>query len=104
MRNAIKFLKYTRINNNIIKLKKIKQLFFSPIHSLKPIELETFKTYIKTNLNNNFIYFFKSFIRISTFFDKKSDKSLCFYINYQSQNNFIIKNKYLFLLIRKSFD
>ena len=53
--NTIKFLEYTRINNYIIKLEKDKQLLFRFIYTLKLIELEISKTYIKINLANNFI-------------------------------------------------
>ena len=38
---------YTRINNHIIKLKKIKQLFFNSLYSLKLIKLKIIKTYTK---------------------------------------------------------
>ena len=48
--------KYTGINNHTIELKKSKQPSFSPIYSLRPEELETLKTYIKTNLGNGFIH------------------------------------------------
>ena len=47
--------KYPGINNHAIKLKKSQQLFFSPIYSLKLVDLEILKTYIKISLVNNFI-------------------------------------------------
>ena len=53
--NIIKLSKYTKISNYAIKLKKSKQLFFKPIYNLGPIKLKILKTYIKTNLANNFI-------------------------------------------------
>ena len=55
IKNIIEFLKYIKINDYTIKLKKSKQLFFSSIYSLKLVELETLKTYIKINLANSFI-------------------------------------------------
>ena len=51
----IKFLKYTKINNYAIKLKKNKQLSFKRIYSLGLVKLEILKTYIKINLTNSFI-------------------------------------------------
>ena len=50
----------TGMNEYIIKLEKTKQPTFSPIYSLKFVELETLKTYIKTIIANNFIRPFKS--------------------------------------------
>ena len=47
--------KNTRINEHAIKLDKNKQPLFEPIYSLGLVELETLKTYIKTNLANGFI-------------------------------------------------
>ena len=48
------------INKHVIQLKEGKQPLFRPIYSLEPIELETLKTYIKTNLANGFIWPSKS--------------------------------------------
>ena len=50
-----------------IKRKKGKQLFFVLIYSLKQINLKTLKTYIKTNLANDFICFFKSSVKVPIF-------------------------------------
>ena len=50
-----KFPEYIGINDYTIELEKNKQSTFCPIYSLKPIKLETLKTYIKTNLANSFI-------------------------------------------------
>ena len=55
VKNVIKFSKYIKIINYIIKLEKNNQLFFKPIYSQRLIELEMLKTYIKINLTNNFI-------------------------------------------------
>ena len=38
------------MNDHIIELEKSKQQFFGPIYNLKPVKLETLKTYIETNL------------------------------------------------------
>ena len=49
------FLENIRINKYAIKLKEDKQLPFKLIYTLRPIELEILKTYIKINLANSFI-------------------------------------------------
>ena len=46
---------YTKINKHAIKLEDGKQPLYMPIYSLGPVELKTWKTYIKTNLANGFI-------------------------------------------------
>lgn len=76
------FSEYTRINNHIINLIKGEQLPYRLIHVLKPIEIEILKTYIKTNLTNNFIRSFKSPLSLSIFFVKKANSSLWLYVNY----------------------
>ena len=52
---AVKLSKYTNINNYLIDLVDDKQPPYSPIYSLRPMELKTLKTYIETNLVNGFI-------------------------------------------------
>ena len=52
--------KRTKINKHAIKLKDGKQPSYRPIYSLGSVELETLKTYIKTNLANGFIWPLKS--------------------------------------------
>lgn len=47
--------KYTKINIYAINLKKSKQPLYGPIYSLELVELNTLKTYIKTNLAKDFI-------------------------------------------------
>ena len=64
------------------------------MHSLALVKLEIFKVNIKNNLANNFIKLFKSFIKVSIFFNSKLNKNLQFYIIYHNPNNFTIKNKY----------
>ena len=58
--NTAELLENTGMNEYSITLKKGKQSPFGPIYSLKLVELETLKTYIKTNLANGFIRSFKS--------------------------------------------
>ena len=53
--NIIKLPKHSKIIDYAIELKKDKQLFFKLIYSLKLVKLKILKTYIKTNLANNFI-------------------------------------------------
>ena len=52
---AFELPKYTKINDYTIKLVNDQQLPYKPIYSLGPVELETLKTYIGTNLANEFI-------------------------------------------------
>ena len=80
--NVVKLLENTGINEHVIKLEKDKQLLFGSIYSLKLVELETLKTYIKINLTNNFIWLFKSSTRALILFNRKLDKSLYLCINY----------------------
>ena len=81
-KNIAELLKNTGINKYIIKLEEDKQLLFGLIYSLRPIELEILKTYIKTNLANGFIQPSKSPARALIFFNRKPDRSLRFYIDY----------------------
>ena len=53
-------LEHTEINTLAIDLEEGKQPPYGLIYSLRPVELETLKTYIKTNLANGFIYPLKS--------------------------------------------
>ena len=48
-------LEVTELNQHAIKLQEGQQLPYGLIYSLGPIELETLKTYIETNLANGFI-------------------------------------------------
>ena len=47
--------KRIRINEHAIEQENNKKPPYRPIYSLGPVELETLKTYIKTNLANGFI-------------------------------------------------
>ena len=53
--NTVELPENTRINEHAIELEENKQPPFGPIYSLRLIELEILKTYIKTNLANSFI-------------------------------------------------
>ena len=69
MENIAEILEYTKINDHAIKLEEGKQPLFGLIYSLRLVELETLKTFIKTNLANSFIRPSKSFIGALIFFD-----------------------------------
>ena len=101
---ASAFSEYIKINDYVIELINQWQLFYRSIYSLKPIKLETLKTYIKTNLANNFIRLFKSPVKALIFFDKKLDWNFWLCINYQKLNNFIMKNWYLLYLVKEFLD
>ena len=94
----------TGMNKHAIELEEGKQPLFNPIYSLRPVELETLKTYIKTNLANGFIRPSKSPAGASILFNKKSNGSLRLYVNYQGLNNITIKNRYPLPLIDESLD
>ena len=94
----------TGANEHLIELEKGKQLPYGPIHSLGPVELETFKTSIKTNLANGFIWVSKSPAGAPILFVRKFNDSFRLCVNYQRLNNLIIKNQYPLLLIGKSLD
>ena len=92
---------HTGINNHAIKLVNGQQSSYWPIYSLEPVELETLKAYIETNLPNRFIRPSKSPGKASILFNQKLDKSFGLYVNYWGFNNLTIKNQYLLLLIGK---
>ena len=89
---AFKLLEHIKINNHAIKQVNNQQPPYGPIYSLGPIELETLKAYIKTNLANGFIRLSKSPVGAPILFKRKSDGSLRLYVNYQDFNNLTIKN------------
>ena len=70
------------MNEYAIKLEKGKQPSFGLIYSLRLVELEILKTYIEINLANGFIQPSKSPTGASILFDRKSDGSLCLYVDY----------------------
>ena len=102
--NAAELPENTGMNEHAIKLEEGKQPLFGPIYSLGLVELETLKTYIKTNLANGFIQPFKSPAGVSILFDRKLDRSLRLCVDYQGLNNITIKNQYPLPLIGESLD
>ena len=82
----------TGMNKHAIELEEGKQPPFRPIYSLGPVELETLKIYIKTNLANGFIRLSKSPARAPILFDRKPDRNLRFCVDYWGLNNLTIKN------------
>ena len=101
---ATELPEYTEINTHAIDMEEDKQLLYGHIYSLGPMELETFKTYIETNLANGFIRSLKSPAGAPIVFDKKPNGSLRLCVNYWSLNNITIKNRYLLPLVSKSLD
>ena len=73
---------YTKINNHAIELIDKQQPPYEPIYSLKPIELEILKIYIKTNLANGFMRHFKSLVGASIFFYEKPNGSFRLCVDY----------------------
>lgn len=57
-----------KLNQNTIKLQKSQQPLYRPIYSLGLVELKILKAYIEINLTNSFIYFFKFYANVFTFF------------------------------------
>ena len=94
--------KHTGINNHAIELVDSQQPPYG--HSLGPVELESLKAYIETNLGNEFIRPSKSLLGAPILFDRKSDGSFRLCVDYRDLNNLTIKNRYLLPLIRESLD
>ena len=82
------------MKEHAIKLEEGKQPPFGLIYSLGPIELETLKTYIETNLANGFICPSKFPAGAPILFNRKPEGSFRLCVNYQSLNNITIKNRY----------
>lgn len=99
---AVVLPKYIIINTHAINLEESKQPLYGLIYSLGPIELETIKSYLETNLANSFIWLLKFPAGTLILFDKKPNNSLRLCIDYQGFNNIIIKNLYLIPLLSKS--
>ena len=87
------------MNEHAIELEKSKQPPFGLIYSLGPVELETLKTYIETNLANGFIQPSKSPVGAPILFDQKPDGSLRLCVDYWGLNNITVKNQYRLPLI-----
>ncbi len=78
----MEFLENIGLNEHIIELVEGKQPLYRSIYALSPVELETFKTYIKTHLKIGFIQPSKSPTSTLILFDKKSDGSLRLCVDY----------------------
>ena len=97
--------KHSWINNHAIELvESCQQAPYRPIYSLEPVELETLKAYIETNLANRFIRPSKSLTGALILFDQKSDDSFWLCVHYWDLNNLTIKNQYPLPLIGESLD
>ena len=94
----------TGMNEHAIELEEGKQPLFGPIYSLGPVEFETLKTYIETNLTNGFIRPSKFLVEAPILFDRKPDRSFYLCVDYQGLNNITIKNQYPLSLIGESLD
>ena len=80
--NIVELPKNIGINKHAIKLEGGKQSSFRFIYNLRPVKLETLKTYIKINLANSFIRLSKSSTGAFILFDKKPDGSFRFCVDY----------------------
>ena len=94
----------TEWNQYVIKLQEGQQPLYGPIYSLGPVKLKTLKSYIETNLANDFIWPSKSPAGTPILFVEKPDGSLRLYVDYWGLNNLTIKNRYPLSLISKSLD
>ena len=99
---ATELPEHIKINTHAIDLEEGKQPPYGPIYSLEPVELETLKIYIETNLANGFFYPSKSPAGAPILFDKKPNGSLRFCVDYQGLNNITIKNRYPLPLVGES--
>ena len=70
------------INDHSIDLLDDKQLSYSSIYSLRPVELEKLKTYIKAKLASGFIRLSKSSAGALILFVQKKNNSLRICIDY----------------------
>ena len=92
------------MNEHAIKLEEGKQPPFGPIYSLGTVELETLKTYIETNLANDFIRPSKSPTGAPILFDQKPDGNLRLCVDFWGLNNITIQNRYPLPLIGELLD
>lgn len=90
------------INNDPLDLVDDKQPLYGPIYTLGPVELETFKTYIKTNLANGFIKPSTSPAGAPILFIRTKDRSLRLCVDYRGLNNLTFKKRYPLPLIGES--
>lgn len=81
-KSAVELFKKLEINKYVIDLELNKQPFYGPIYSLRPIELETLKTYIKINLANDFLRPSNFLIKASIPFVQKPDSNFHLCVDY----------------------
>lgn len=101
---AIELPEHLGINENTIELIESQQPCHESIYRLSPIEQETLKVYLETDLKTEFTRPSKSFACISILFSKKSNKNLRLCINDQKFYNLTIKYLYSLPLISKFLD
>ena len=94
------FSKQTGVNEYTIELEKGKQSLYGPIYSLELIQLETHKSYIKTNWANGFIRTSKLQASALILFVCKPNNSFRMCVHYQRLNNLMIRNWYPLPLIK----
>ena len=99
-----KLPEHTGINNHAIELVEGQQPLYGSIYSLGPVELETLKAYIETNLAHGFIRPLKSPAGAPILFDRKLDGSFRLCMDYWGLNNLMIKNWYPLPLIGELLD
>lgn len=91
--NATKQPERSEINKYSIDLELGKKPLYRLIYSLGPIKLKIFKTYIKTNLANGFIWPSKSAVGALILSVQKPDGSVRLYMDYLGLNNLTIENR-----------
>ena len=101
---VFKLFEHIGINNYTVKLVDGYQPSYGLIYNQEPVELETLKTYIKTNLANKFIRLSKSTADAPILFDQKSDRFFRLCVDYRGLNNLIIKNWYSLPLVGELLD
>ena len=94
----------TGANEHAIELEKGKQSPYGPIYSPGLVELETLKTYIETNLLNDFIQASKLPASAPILFARKPNSSFCLCVDYQRLYNLTIKSWYPLPLISESLN
>lgn len=99
-----KLLEHTRINDYVIELIDGKRPLYYSISSLKLVELEILKIYIKTNQPNNFIRSSNFLTGTLIFLVQKLDVSFCLCVKYQSLKNLTIRSWYSLVLINESLN
>lgn len=100
-KSAAELPKRSDLNKYLINLELGKQPLYSLIYSLRPVELETFKTYIKISWPSGLIWSFKSLAEVPILFVQKPDSNFRLCVNYRGLKNITIKNLYLLPLISK---